>query len=93
MQFAWGTADGNPPAVIPIGEQFLVRARWWPAGMPNRGLAEHLDRFQEQPADLMTYQEAMSSGKEVVYEKTIEPEGEAERFVRSRPATIRSRNR
>ena len=77
MQFAWGTADGNPPAVIPIGEQFLVRAKVVAGGYAKQRvwLSTWTDS-KSSPADLMTYQEAMSSGKEFVYEKTIEPEGE-----------------
>jgi hypothetical protein len=75
VEFAW--PEGEQPAVIPIGEQFLVRAKVVQGGYANQRVwLTSWSDSKQATSELMTYQPSMSSATEFVYEKTLEPEGE-----------------
>ncbi|MGN6369671.1 MAG: hypothetical protein ACTHN5_15535, partial [Phycisphaerae bacterium] len=77
VEFVWDTLDGKPPAVAPIGEQLLVRAKVVRGGYANQYVTLTTWSDTKRSTDeLMTFQRGMSSGQEYVYERTMEPEGQ-----------------
>ena len=77
VEFAWNTPDGQPPAVAPIGEQLLLRAKVVRGGYPNQYVTLTTWSDTKRATDeLMTFQRGMSSGHEFVYERTMEPDGQ-----------------
>ncbi len=76
VEFAWETADGKQPEVLPIGEQFLVRAKVTRGGYAGmRTWLYSKNDSQKMISELMTYQQAASSKETLVYERSIEPVG------------------
>ncbi len=78
VEFAWNTPDGQPPAVAPIGEQLLVRAKVVRGGYPSQYVTLTTWSDTKHATDeLMTFQRGMSSSREFVYERTMEPDGQS----------------
>ncbi len=72
VAFAWDTPDGQAPRVLPIGEQFLVRAKVKQGGYAGQRvwLTTWSDNHRSTD-DLMTFQPGMSSANDFVYERAL----------------------